>query len=322
MRVSCSLGSLLTIGQVLECAGSLSDRTDTVWVPETWGMESFAMLAAVSREAGGPRIGSSITNVYSRSPAAIAMGAATVDLLSGGRMVLGLGASSAPIVESLHGYSLDRPLRRVREYVEIARLAWSGRRIDYDGEIFKLRGFALLAPPKRQIPVYLAAVNARMVNLAWEVGDGAILYLRPLDEMKKTIPRMQAKRRIDAACQIITCVSEDVERAVTRAKKTLAFYVAVGRVYREFLASCGFAREAAAILEEYEQSGLGSVHELVPDAMLESLCIAGGPDACRRHLDRFAAAGIDLPILQFNPVGDVAESFGLFARTFGIGRDR
>ena len=314
MRISYSLGSLLSVEQILECSKKLPDMTDTVWIPETWGMENFAMLAAVSKEVTRPRIGSSIINIYSRSPATIAMGAATIDALSGGRMVLGLGTSSLPIVESFHGSKFQRPLRRMREYIEIIRLALSGDKIDYAGEIFHLKDFALLTRPKRPIPIYLAAVNSAMTSLAWELGDGVIFYLRPLDEIKKTI-KMHPKK-IDVSCQIITSVADDSQKAITRAKKTLAFYVSVGNVYREFLAANGFGRETAAILEEYEKSGLRSCHEMVPDLMLHSLCIAGTPDECKSQLGRFTDAGIDLPILQFNPVGDVSDSFGLFTRTF------
>ncbi|RNJ77334.1 MAG: LLM class flavin-dependent oxidoreductase [Nitrosopumilus sp. H8] len=316
MRISYSLGSLLTVEQVLECSKRLPDSTDTVWIPETWGMENFAMLAAVSRESTKPRIGSSIINIYSRSPATIAMGAATIDTLSGGRLVLGLGTSSPPIVESFHGSKFQRPLRRMREYVEIVRLALSGNKVDYSGEIFHLRDFALLVRPKRQVPIYLAAVNPAMIDLAWELGDGVIFYLRPLDEMKKTIQKMHSKKRIDVSCQIITSVADDSQKAMTRAKKTLAFYVSVGRIYREFLAANGFERETASILEEYKKSGIRSCHEMVPDSMVRSLCIAGTPDECKMQLGRFAEAGIDLPILQFNPVGDVSDSFGLFIKTF------
>lgn len=309
MRVSCSLGSLLSVSEVLECAGMLAGtKAEAIWVPETWGMEAYAMLGAIAARTG-QKVGSSIINIYSRSPAAVAMGAATVDAISQGRMLLGLGTSSVPIVESLHGYRMERPLARMAEYVEIIRLALSGKRIDYSGEIFQLRGFELLVRPRRQIPIYVAAVNQGMLDLAWEVADGTILYLRPKSELKETIPRMQKRRKIDVTCQIITCVSSDGGAARLRAKKTLAFYVAVGGIYREFLSKNGFAREAAAIRAEYERSGLGKLHGLVPDPMLESLCIAGTPDEARAQLRGFRDAGVDLPILQFNPVGDAAGSF-------------
>lgn len=95
MRIACSLGSMLSVNEILNCAKIMSNtQTETIWVPETWGMENFSMLTAVSGKTSTQKIGSSIINIYSRSPAAIAMGAVTVDTISNGRLILGLGTSS------------------------------------------------------------------------------------------------------------------------------------------------------------------------------------------------------------------------------------
>ena len=318
MRIAYSLGSLLTINQVLECSEILSHtNTDTIWIPETWGMENFSMLSMVSQKASKPKIGSSIINIYSRSPSSIAMGAATVDSLSNGRLILGLGTSSTPIVEDFHGYKFENSVLRMKEYVEIIKMILSGKQVNYTGKIFNLKNFTLLIKPQRvKIPIYLAAVNQKMVDLAWEVSDGVIFYLRPLNEMKETIQKMQSKRKIDVTCQIITSVSEDAEIAITRAKQTLAFYISVGKIYREFLSKNGFETETNNIFEEFKISGFKSNHELISDNMLKSLTIAGTPDQCIAQLQKFRDAGIDLPTIQFNPVGEVLNSFRLFTDTF------
>ena len=320
MRIACSLGSLLSVNQVLECTKILSDtNVESIWIPETWGMENFSMLGAVANNTTTQKIGSSIINIYSRSPSTIAMGAVTTDILSNGRLILGLGTSSLPIVEDFHGEKFDNPVQRMREYVEIIRLALTKKQINYTGKIFDLKNFTLLIEPKRQkIPIYLAAINQKMVELTWEIGDGVIFYLRPMDEMKKTIFNMQSKNKIDVACQIITCISNDSENAIQRAKKTLAFYVSVGKIYREFLAMNGFENETRDIFEEFKKSGFKSNHELVTDFMLNSLCIAGSPDEAKSQLNRFRDSGIDLPIIQFNPIGDAIESFSLLKKTFFV----
>ena len=245
MRIACSLGSLLSVEEVLHCSKSISNsKIDSIWIPETWGMENFSTMSAVASNTESQKIGSSIINIYSRSPSTIAMGAATVDILSKGRLILGLGTSSMPIVEDFHGYKFSNPVQRMKECVEIIRLALSKKQMNYSGKIFQLNNFTLLIEPKRKsIPIYLAAINEKMVNLTWEIADGVIFYLRPLEEMKKTITKMQSKKRIDVTCQIITCVSEDSENAILRAKKTLAFYVSVGDIYREFLSKNGFQNE-------------------------------------------------------------------------------
>jgi len=318
MRIACSLGSLLSVNQVLECSKIISSTNiDSIWIPETWGMENFSMLSAVSGKTTAQKIGSSIINIYSRSPSTIAMGAMTVDSISKGRLILGLGTSSIPIIEDYHGAIFEKPVQRMKEYVEIIRLILSGKPINYSGQIFNLKNFtSLIKPPRNTIPIYLAAINQKMVDLTWSIGDGVIFYLRPLDEMKQTISKMQAKKNIDVACQIITCISEDSDDAILRAKKTLAFYISVGKIYREFLENNGFKNEIINIFNEFKKSGFKSNHELVPDSMLDSLCISGTPEESKNKLQNFIDAGINLPIIQFNPVGDTLESFMLLKKTF------
>jgi alkanesulfonate monooxygenase SsuD/methylene tetrahydromethanopterin reductase-like flavin-dependent oxidoreductase (luciferase family) len=320
MRLAYSLGSLLSIDQILDCASHLSKyHPDTIWIPETWGMENFSMLSMVSQKVNSPKIGSSIINIYSRSPSLMAMGAATVDIISNGRLVLGLGTSSMPIVENFHGMNFENPVSRMREYVEIIRLVLSGKQVNYDGNFFKLKNFSLLIkPPRNSIPIYLAAVNQKMVELTWEIADGVIFYLRPISELKNTIEKMQNKKKIDVSCQLITCVSEDSQKAINRAKKTLAFYISIGEIYRNFLAKNGFQNETEEIFQEYNKSGLEHVHEFVSDSMIQSLTICGNPQECLTKLKKFKDTGLDLPILQFNPIDDVKESFSLLSSTFSV----
>ena len=216
MRVSYSLGSLLTINQVIDCSKKLNRvKSDVIWIPETWGMEDFSMLSLISQKNNTAKIGSSIINIYSRSPSQIAMGAVTVDTISNGRLILGLGSSSKPIVEQFHGEKFVKPVQRMKECVEIIRLILSGKKINYSGDIFSLENFSLLVkPPRDNIPIYLAAVNQKMVNLAWEIGDGVIFYLRPKTEIKSTLEIMQKQKKIDSTLQIITCIHNDSEKAI------------------------------------------------------------------------------------------------------------
>ncbi len=317
-RLSYSLGSLLSIEEVLECSQKLNEiKPEVEWIPETWGMENFSMLGLASKENTFSKIGSSIINIYSRSPSLIAMGASTVDTISNGRLILGLGTSSVPIVENFHGNSFDTPVQRMKEYVEIIRLALQGEKINYSGKIFTLKDFSLLTKPiRKEIPIYLAAINQKMVEMTWDIADGVIFYLRPKSEMKETISKMQKKKKIDTTLQIITCIHEDEEKARNRAKKTLSFYIAVGKIYREFLQSTGYSNEVKIINEEYEKNGLNSLQELIPEKMLDDLCIAGTPATAIKKLDAFRDVGIDLPIIQFNPIGNVKESFELLTKTF------
>jgi len=317
MRLGFSLGSLLSVEEIFDCATVLNSYSpDSIWIPETWGMDCGSILSSISNISKKPQLGSSIINIYSRSPALIAMSAVTIDTLSNGRFILGLGTSSRPIVEDWHGLEFKNPLQRMREYVNIIRLIISGEKTSYKGAFFHLQNFGLLIkPPRKEIPIYLAAINEKMVNLTWEIANGVIFYLRPLPELKKTIKKMQAMKRIDVACQLITCVSEDSEKAITRAKQTIAFYVSVGKIYREFLALNGFQNETMAIFDEYKKSGLKDNYTNVTDDMVSSLSICGTPEDVRKKLLQFVDAGVDLPILQFNPIGNTRKSFELLTRT-------
>ena len=317
MRIAYSLGSLLSVNEILECTKILSKYdSDSIWIPETWGMEGTSMLAAVSQIIKNPKIGSSIINIYSRTPSLIAMSAVTLDTLSNGRLILGLGTSSESIIQDWHGLKFNQPIQRMREYVDVIRLILSGNKVNYDGKLFHLKNFTLLVKPvNKQIPIYLAAINRKMVDLTWELADGVIFYLRPISELQSTIQKMQSRRKIDVTCQIITCMSEDVEDAINKTKKTLAFYVSVGKIYREFLAKNGFAKETQEIYEEYKKSGLRTNYTLVSKSMLDALTICGTPKECKKKLDQFVKAGVLLPIIQFNPIGETTKSFKLLVST-------
>ncbi|MGI0060195.1 MAG: LLM class flavin-dependent oxidoreductase, partial [Nitrosotalea sp.] len=115
MRLGFSLGSLLSVKEILDCTKVLSNHhVDSIWIPETWGMDCCSILSQVANIANKPKLGSSIINIYSRSPALTAMSAVTLDVISGGRFILGLGTSSKPIVEDWHGVEFTKPLQRMR----------------------------------------------------------------------------------------------------------------------------------------------------------------------------------------------------------------
>jgi alkanesulfonate monooxygenase SsuD/methylene tetrahydromethanopterin reductase-like flavin-dependent oxidoreductase (luciferase family) len=153
-----------------------------------------------------------------------------------------------------------------------------------------------------------------MIRLATDLADGIILYLRPLDELKKTLKLIRSissrKSKSFETCTVfITAVSnEHPNLARLRAAKTLAFYVAVGKYYSQFLASHGFESEVRQITIEYQKHGAQNISTFVTDAMLDSLTVYGTVDECIKSLKRFISCGISLPILQVNPVDDNEQS--------------
>ncbi|HEX5572915.1 MAG TPA: LLM class flavin-dependent oxidoreductase, partial [Nitrososphaeraceae archaeon] len=191
----------------------------------------------------------------------------------------------------------------------------SGETINFDGNFFKLKNIKIMHPSqRREIPVFLGAVNPGMIRLATEIADGIILYLSPLDELKKTVERIKSltsrKSKSFEICSVfITAISNKYpDLARERAAKTLAFYVAVGKYYNEFLSSHGFKSQVDQITTEYQNQGIENISKFVTDPMLDSLTIYGTTEDCIKSLKRFVSCGVSLPILQVNPVKDNLQS--------------
>ncbi len=322
-KIGYSLGPLLSMHEVLACAKMADSHhnVDSIWVPESWGRESFATLGALSQVTKMVRLGTSIISIYARTPATVAMAATTLDMLSGDRTIIGLGASTAAIVENWHGLKFERPASRMKEYVECWKLMASGEKVNYNGEFFKVNNFRILHKPQRKhLPIFMAAVNKKMVSLASEIADGVLLYLRPLDELKKTVTDLERNKKgksFEIASSFICALSnKEPQKARERAAKTLAFYVAVGQYYSKFLSENGFRNEVEGITAEYGKGGADAAAKFVSDKMLDCLAICGSGEECRKSLERFVSAGITLPIIQLNPVGDSESSFREMLSTF------
>ena len=315
-KLGYSLGPLLSMGEILLCAKMADQRenVDSLWVPESWGRESFATLGAISQVTKKVSLGTSIINIYSRTPAIVAMAATTLDMLSDNRTIIGLGASTAAIVENWHGLKFNRPASRMKEYIECLRLMNRGEKVKYNGEFFQINNFKILHQPQRaNIPIFMAAVNKKMVSMASKLADGILLYLRPLEDLKRTTTELKQATKgqsFEIACSFICAMSnKEPEKARARAATTLAFYIAVGEYYSKFLADNGFKIEVEEITAEYRKAGADNAAKYVSDRMLSSLVICGNSEECRESLSKFLSTGITLPIIQFNPIGESESSF-------------
>lgn len=323
-RLAYNPGSLLTMSEVISFA-KLADRNKRIhslWIPESWGREAFTSLGAMSQATRNVKLGTAIINIYSRTPATIAMAASTLDMLSQNRAMIGLGVSTPAIVEGFHGLTFAEPVRRMREYIECIRAMLKGDRVDYNGKYVRAKGFKLLYRPQREnIPILVACVNANMISLACDMADGVLLYLRPIEELKETVMRIKLatkdKKSFEIACILICAVSSrEPEKARARAAKTLAFYLSVGKYYHNFVSDNGFRKETERIAIEYRQNGLEAASCVVPQRMLDSLTIHGTADECVKSLSKFISTGITLPILQVNPVCGAESSFREMLTTF------
>jgi len=307
-KIGFSLGSLLKTKNVIDFSSKIDEREhiDSVWVPEAWGREAFSILGAMSQVTKKVKLGTSIINIYSRTPATIAMGAISIDNLSNNRMIIGLGASTAAIVENLHGSKYNNPINRMKEYIQSLKLlTQSEENTNYNGKIVKIKNFKILEKSRSVIPIYIAAVNKKMILTGLKYADGLLFYLRPIDEIKNLLYEIKKQFKIKTSLVLITSVSnKEPQKARERAAKTLAFYISVGKVYYDFLLKTEYKLEVEKIYKEYHNHGLESSVENITTKMLDDFVIYGSVNDCNYQIKRFINTGIDLPILQINPIED------------------
>jgi probable F420-dependent oxidoreductase len=296
---------------------------ESLWVPEGSGRDAFTQLTAHALGTRDVRLATGIVVVYPRSPAILAMTAATLDHLSGGRFVLGLGVGHRELVEPGHGIAFDRPVGRARDYVAIVRAILDGRPPPPTAVVPATR-FALdFVPERAELPIYLAALGPQMCRLAGAVADGVLLNWATPEYAARAVAEVrrgaeQAGRdpkAVEVACYVRAAVGED-EAAVRRtlAEETVR-YVALD-FYRQMFDDSGFARETAAVRAALAD-GVGAAAGRVSDRMLEVIALFGPAEGWAGRLARYRSAGIDLPVVAPVPVGpDAFHAWAGAIRTF------
>jgi probable F420-dependent oxidoreductase len=299
-----------SLDDIIACARFAEDvGLESVWISEAWGRDAFLALAAVGMVTKRVKLASGIVNVFSRSPAMLAMSAATLDELSKGRAVLGLGSSGAGVIERWHGLHYEQPFARLRETVTIVRQILSGNQVNLEGQIFRVKDFRLaVSTPAQRVPIYIGALGPRMLRLGGEIADGVILYLCPLpripDAIKEAQSRNDSKGRhagsLDVAAFLLTHVSENREQARRSVARTIAYYVGgMGEYYYRIIAQSGFPMEADAIRAAWRRGDREKATIEVTEPLIDSVALAGNPADCRKKLNEFRTAGVKLPILSF-----------------------
>lgn len=273
---------------------------DSVWLGEAWGWELFTRLTWIACHTTTIKLGAGIANVFSRTPALLAQTVATLDRISGGRVLLGLGTSGQAVVERWHGVPFEKSATRLREYTEIIRLGLSGERVNYEGEVFRLNGFRLgMTPLRKIVPVYFASITPAGVRATGEVADGWLPIWMGPEYLAQTLEQMRPARALDVAAELHAGVSADpAVRDLARAH--LARYIGgMGVYYRRLVAAQGFAKEADAITAAYARHEREEAARLVTVEMLDALTLAGDRDWCRSRLAGYRKAGVTTPLLNF-----------------------
>ena len=280
---------------------------ESVWVAEGHGGDQFATLSACAVRTSRVQLGTAITSIYVRSIPTIAMAAASVDDLSGGRFILGIGSSHKVQVVPEHGVPFGKPLTKTRETVEVVRALLRDGAVQYDGETVRIENFDFwFTPHRREMPIYVAAVFPKMTALCGEVADGIILTRSTLKTgaaVRATIAEAAEKAGRDSKDVAITSllptsVGETREEAFDAMRPGLAFYCGFFPRYNRLVAEHGFADEAAAIAEAFARDGLDAAIGLVTDAMVDATGVAGTLEECHDKIEAYRASGIDLPIIS------------------------
>lgn len=277
---------------------------ESVWSGELWGEDAFVRLTAIAERTDDLALGTSIVNVFGRSPATLAMAAATLDELANGRFTLGLGVSTKKAVTDLHGEAFERPVRRTHEVIELVkRFTSDAGRVQYDGEVFDVADFAGLDRP---VPVYNAALGRANRRATGRLADGWIPHnipLSALDEAFETIATAARERdrdpaEITVAPFVPTAVSEDPREARRALKGHIAYYVGSGAGYENAVAG-SFPDEAPAIASAWQAGQLEEAAERVTDEMVAAIGVAGTPaDARQRYREILAETIVDRPIVM------------------------
>ncbi len=280
---------------------------ESAWVAEGHTGDQFAILAACAIATTRIRLGTAISSVFVRSAPTIAMAAATVDELSGGRFILGLGTSHREQVEPEHGVVFERPTARLRDTVAIVRGLLAGGAVSHRGETVSIERFDLWFPPLRpRIAIYVAALFPKMMEIAGEIADGVLLTWPTLEAPRHAaahVARGAARagrppESLDVASLVPCVVADTREQALEQMRPSVAFYGGYFPRYNRLLAASGFPDVAAAIKADWDAGHRDAAVRRVPDELIDAVAIAGTAAQCRARLDRYRDAGLRLPIVS------------------------
>jgi F420-dependent oxidoreductase-like protein len=271
---------------------------DSAWAAEAWGTDAVSVLGWLAAVTQRIKIGSAIMQIPARTPAATAMTAATIDLMSGGRFLLGLGTSGPQVVEGWHGQEWGKPLARTREYVEIVRTALRREPLAYDGEHYRLGNPALklmLRPARAEIPIYLAAMSPKAVEQTAEIADGWLPLFFVPEKSRELFPAPY-ERGLEIAASVPVVLGDDVQAARDALKGYYAFYIgSMGsrktNFYNQVFARYGYEREAAEIQEAGLAGRQRDAAALVPDRFIDQAALVGPKERIAERLPAFREAG-------------------------------
>ena len=288
---------------------------------EAWGTSTIPWLTLIATHTKKMQIGTSILNVYSRSPGAIAQEFAMLEMLSGGRMICGLGSSGHRVIEHFHGVKFEKPLRRIREYVEIINALIRGDKLEYRGEIFTMeRGFKLdYERPREHVPMYIAAITPKSIAQTGEIADGIF----PIHWPKTRFVSLRDELALGAAkagksgsdltiapfTNVYVLDGTDDEKKWQAARQPLFHYInRMGDFYWNMLASNGFETEVGASRSAWSNDrDMDGAFAAISEQMVREIQVVGPIESVAEQLAERSTLGADVQMVQM-PGGTAAEA--------------
>ncbi len=302
-----TVGAFVSPGRSLERTlerVELADRLgyEAIFTTHIAGFDSLTVLMAYATRSQRARLGTGVLPIYSRTPVACAQQAATVDAFSGGRLVLGLGVSHAPIVEGWYGQKIDRPVRDMRHYFGAVRAILRGEEPPASDRFPTAFRFAGVEPPAR-VPIYIAALSPRMLRLAGEIADGVILWLCVPEYIESVVvPEVRAGAErvgrdpgaVAVVAAVPSAVTDDRDTAKERLRSDLVPYFSLP-FYRAMLERSGFGADIAAFDRAMQENGPQAAAAAISDRFIASLAAIGPESEARAAVERYQRAGATVP---------------------------
>ncbi|MEC9307899.1 MAG: LLM class flavin-dependent oxidoreductase [Chloroflexota bacterium] len=284
----------------------------TFFTGESWGRDALTLLTFVACHTETLRLATGIIPIFSRTPGLIAQSIASLDVLSGGRAILGLGTSGKTVIENWHGVPYAKPLDMTKTYIEIIRLALSGERVNFDSPDIHLQGFKLnVIPIQESIPIFIASLGPKNLQLTGQIADGWLpiwVHLDYLSKLKQTVAEaaIEAGRSIadiTIAPQILCRVGESpIDRVLAEdsVRAHIAYYVGgMGTYYSEVFCRYGYQNEVGNIRDAWRINDRQLAANLVTDEMINNISVVGSVKDCRSKLQEFRIEGADMPVVAF-----------------------
>ncbi len=299
---------------------------DSVWAAEAYGSDTATVLGWLAGQTTKIRLGSGIFQMPARSAAMTAMTAATIDQLSDGRMILGIGSSGPQVAEGWHGQRFAHQLQRTREYVAVLRMALARERVEFHGETLELPlpdgpGKALkltISTVQDQIPIYIAAIGPKNTALAGEIADGWIPTLFSPEHVSELRPLLQegaarsgrSLEGFDIAPTVNVFITDDLQAARNAMRPFIALYVGgMGsrkqNFYNQLVSRYGYEQEAKEVQDLYLEGKREQAMAAIPEKLIDTVSLCGPPDVVRERLAVYRDAGVGT--LGVTPIAFTAE---------------